>query len=278
MSEKPEKIGRNDLCYCGSGKKYKSCHMKEDRQKESDRRTAQQAVRFIVRDMLVYARDERFSESFAVALPLFWDGLYSIDNAEEMSQDEALRFFDWFVWDYPLPDGTRVVDAYRAEKMGDLSTAQQKVLQEWHENEPFWAYTLLDYDGQTLHVEDFLTGQSFTVFEASGHGDVQIGEVFLARIVPVLDRLEFSTAAAYIPADEITDLKEKLAQAQETFMADNPEASQHDFMRKHNHLLAHHALEQAKRKKRPQVARLDAQRPDKMMQKVARTMRARIKR
>jgi uncharacterized protein YecA (UPF0149 family) len=24
------KIGRNDPCHCGSGKKYKNCHMKQD--------------------------------------------------------------------------------------------------------------------------------------------------------------------------------------------------------------------------------------------------------
>ena len=27
---KGEKIGRNDPCPCGSGKKYKNCHGKED--------------------------------------------------------------------------------------------------------------------------------------------------------------------------------------------------------------------------------------------------------
>ncbi len=25
-----EKIGRNDPCHCGSGKKYKNCHLKKD--------------------------------------------------------------------------------------------------------------------------------------------------------------------------------------------------------------------------------------------------------
>jgi preprotein translocase subunit SecA len=25
------KLGRNDVCWCGSGKKYKHCHYKEDR-------------------------------------------------------------------------------------------------------------------------------------------------------------------------------------------------------------------------------------------------------
>ncbi len=30
---KVSKIGRNDPCWCGSGKKYKNCHWKEDRAK-----------------------------------------------------------------------------------------------------------------------------------------------------------------------------------------------------------------------------------------------------
>ena len=30
------KIGRNDPCHCGSGKKYKHCHLKEDGEKESN--------------------------------------------------------------------------------------------------------------------------------------------------------------------------------------------------------------------------------------------------
>jgi preprotein translocase subunit SecA len=30
---KKEKLGRNDPCYCGSGKKYKKCHMTEDEAK-----------------------------------------------------------------------------------------------------------------------------------------------------------------------------------------------------------------------------------------------------
>ncbi|MDD6154012.1 MAG: SEC-C metal-binding domain-containing protein [Eubacteriales bacterium] len=28
----PKKIGRNDPCWCGSGKKYKNCHMKQDQE------------------------------------------------------------------------------------------------------------------------------------------------------------------------------------------------------------------------------------------------------
>jgi len=33
---KKREIGRNDPCWCGSGKKYKHCHYKEDRLKEEN--------------------------------------------------------------------------------------------------------------------------------------------------------------------------------------------------------------------------------------------------
>ena len=29
------KLGRNDICWCGSGKKYKHCHLESDERKRS---------------------------------------------------------------------------------------------------------------------------------------------------------------------------------------------------------------------------------------------------
>ncbi len=33
-------LGRNDPCWCGSGEKYKNCHMESDEKKRSARRAA----------------------------------------------------------------------------------------------------------------------------------------------------------------------------------------------------------------------------------------------
>jgi hypothetical protein len=33
-------LGRNDSCWCGSGEKYKRCHLAEDERKRSDQRAA----------------------------------------------------------------------------------------------------------------------------------------------------------------------------------------------------------------------------------------------
>jgi hypothetical protein len=269
-------IGRNDPCYCGSGKKYKKCHMPLDQGKEREQRASKQAVQWLGRNLMAFARDERFAEGFAKALPFYWNDLYTIENAEEMSQDEALRFFDWFVFDYDQEDGSRLLNVYQAEKREELSEVQQKVLDSWLDAGPSGAYELVAYEGQTLQLRDYWTGEEYEVYEPGGRGLVEIGEIVLTRLVPVLERLEFSTTAAYLPADEIADLKEKLEAAQTADSEQHPDASPTDVLRRHNHLIIHHALEQAKIKGRPPVARLDPDRPDRRTQSVARQMRKRF--
>lgn len=254
----PEKPGRNDPCYCGSGLKYKKCHMQADQEIAREQRAFKQAAHYLRQDLLEFAQDERFAIPFARALPLYWDGYYDLETAEEMSENEALRFFDWFAFDY-LPEGDeeRVVDVYRREQWEDLSREQQQVLESWLRVAPAGAYTLRGYDGQTLHLEDFLTGERHDVYEAGGRGQVGVGDVILARLQPVLGRLELGPGAAYLPQDEIADLREKLETARAEDMTEHPEATEEAFMRRRNHLLIHHALEQARLKGRPPVSRLE---------------------
>jgi len=37
----PKELGRNESCWCGSGKKYKSCHLKKDQKKLAAERARQ---------------------------------------------------------------------------------------------------------------------------------------------------------------------------------------------------------------------------------------------
>ena len=197
-----EKPGRNDPCYCGSGLKYKKCHLQADQEIARAERAYRQAAHYLRQDLLEFAQDERFAIPFGRALPLYWNGYYDLQTAEEMSENEALRFFDWFAFDYlPEGDGERVVDVYRREQWEDLSREQQQVLESWLRGAPAGAYTLRGYDGQTLHLEDFLTGERYDVYEPGGRGQVSVGDVILARLQPVLDILG---PRAYLPQDGLT--------------------------------------------------------------------------
>lgn len=257
-----EKPGRNDPCYCGSGKKYKRCHMRADFEAERQERTRLEAARFLREALPGFADTPRFEAVAQQALPLYWNEMYTAKNEHEMSEYEALRFLDWLVFDYELDQGERILEIYHAEKHAELTPEQQALLERWLDAPAAWAYELLSYEGQLLHLRDFTSGEKVDVFEPGGRGNVEIGEVILARVVPVFERQEFSAPAAYLPADEITDLAQKLAAAQKTFATENPDASEDAFRRCHNVLLIHHALEQAQRAGRPPVARLDSQRSD----------------
>lgn len=261
MSQKP---GRNDPCYCGSGKKYKRCHSPLDQAAEQEQRLQRDAAHFIREELFEYAQNKAFAEDFAAALPLFWNKLYDEDSVDEMSQFELRIFCDWFALDYPLTDGKRVIEAYREERRDQLSHYQQQTLDRWLDTGAWSGYELLGYEGQTLQVRQFMTGETFQVFESAGRGTMSNGDVILAHIVPVQEHLEFSTDVPYIPAAEVEDLAEKLAAAKAHFLEANPEADHMAFLRRNNYLFAQHALEQAEKVGRPPVARLDPARPDKM--------------
>jgi hypothetical protein len=270
------KIGRNDPCYCGSGKKYKQCHMKADKAAEKERRAWSQAATWLRRDLMKFARDSRFNKSFALAVPLFWNDYYDMDNVEQMSVLEALRFTDWFAFDYELEDGRYLIQVYHEEKQEELSVHQKAVLEGWLDAAPSGAYELTGYEGQMLSLRDITTGEEYEVYEAGGRGVVEIGEVIMARILPVHDQLEFSSSPAYLPGDEIQDLPEKLKAAEDAYKEEHPDASHEDFMRTHSYLIVHHALAQAERVGRPPVARLDPNREDGKTQKLASRMKQKI--
>lgn len=252
------KPGRNDPCYCGSGLKYKKCHMREDQMLEQERREALVAARYLREDLVDFAEDERFAEAFAKALKLYWNDYYTLETAPEMSDNEAQRFVDWFVFDFAQDEeGERLIETYRRERWDDLSTVQQAVIEQWLEAGPSAAYVLTDYEGQTLYLSSFLDeDETREVYEPAGRGNVDVGDVILARVLPVQDHLELSGGAAYLPQDEIADLRQKLEAARVADAELNPEATSDDFLRRHNHLLIHHALEQAELKGRPPVSRL----------------------
>jgi hypothetical protein len=180
-----------------------------------------------------------------------------------MSEFEALRFLDWLVFDYKLEDGSRIVDLYADEFAGSLTPVQLSLLQSWQEAPPAGAYELTGYDGQVLDLRDVFSNETFTVFEAGGRGNVDVGEVVLSRLIPVFDKSEFSTVAAYLPGDESEGLAEFIAEAMENAGTNQNPA---EFVNEHNYLLIHYALQKAEEEGRPPVARLDKHRTDQPIQ------------
>jgi hypothetical protein len=247
-----DKPGRNDPCYCGSGKKYKQCHMPADLAAEREQRAWLDASRELRLMLAEYTDQESFTGDLGEAAARYWDNYYSADTLPLMSLSESERFLDWFIFDYTLPSGSRPVEDFRSTNSSALNATESRLLDQWIEAGPMSGYELTGYDRQILHLNELLSGEQLDVFEPAGHGNAPIGSLILGRVVPVNDHMEFFALPAYIPPEEIGDLAAKLEDARNAF-----EGTTVDFMRQHNVLLIHHALEQAKQAGRPPVSRLD---------------------
>jgi hypothetical protein len=272
------KIGRNDPCYCGSGKKFKNCHLKIEQEQAKEDRAWESAARFLRRDLLAFAREERFVESFAAGIALFFNNYYTIETAAEMSEPEGLRFFDWFTHDATPDDRPRLIEVYYQEKAGVMDEKERALLDGWLAAEPACAYVLMDATGEgkrTLHLENLFDARLWSVNDSAGPGRAEPGDVLVARLLPFRDELRMSGATGYLPAGEATGLKPFVTAAWESYQAQQPEADWATFLRHHSHLFAHFELQAAKDAGRPPVARLDPTRPQSQAMRMLQQLRGR---
>jgi len=273
-----KKIGRNDPCHCGSGKKYKNCHLKTEQAQAKEDRAWESAARFLRRDLIVFAKEERFAESFAAGVALFFNNYHTIKTAHEMNEPESVLFFDWFTHDFIPDDRPRLIEVYEAEKGELMDEKETALLNGWLAAGPACAYILTRATGEgkrTLHLQNLFDGVEYIVPDSAGPGTAKSNDVLIARLLPFRDQLRQSGATGLLSADEATDLKPFILEAWESFKTEEPDAEWTQFLRQRGYLFAHYELEAAKKAGRPPVARLDPNRPKGRMKQLARQMRRR---
>lgn len=271
-----QKIGRNDPCYCGSGKKFKNCHMKIEQQEAKEERAWESAARFLRRDFIAFAKEERFAESFAAGVALFFNNYHTIETAAEMSEPETLRFFDWFTHDFAPDDRPRLIEVYADEKGDSMDEKEAALLTGWLGADPVCAYVLADASGegkQTLHLRSIFDDCERVISESGGPGRAEVGDVLIARLLPFRDQLKMSGATGYLPTAEAEDLRPTILAAWESFQGDHPTVEWNQFLRQRSYLFAHYELEAAKKAGRPPVARLDPNQPQGRIGRVIRQTR-----
>lgn len=246
--------GRNDPCYCGSGKKYKHCHEPADRAAQAEAHAWDVARQKLTRDVIGFAREPRFAQSFADGLKLFWNEHYTAETADGMNEDESLRFFDWFAFDYAPADRSRLLDVFAAEKGDQLGEFEGKQLAYWREARPGSAFRVESVEGGKITLRDLFDDSTAVVTSEAGAKAAVIGEILLARFVQVKDDLRFSGTTVRLPESSVGELKDMLQKAFEEFRAEKPEATWSDFLRARGYLMGHFAMQLAEAEGRPPVA------------------------
>ncbi len=263
------KVGRNDLCPCGSGKKYKRCCMLRDKAAQAERVAWERAAQDMRIALIGFAREKTFVQDRATSLSTFWQDRYTASSIHLMSEDESLRFFDWFSHDYsvqrsdsteadgPFYGGMRLIEAYRKDAADALSDKEAWILDGWIASPPGSAFVLAEVEPEQEQVvlrDLFIEGRVVTAQDAAAAKHGQAGQILLARPLPDHDGVHLAGATVVLPASEEEGLRASMARAREAYLEEHPEATEMQFLRDRAYLLTHYALEWADREDRPAVA------------------------
>jgi hypothetical protein len=238
------KVGRNDLCPCGSGKKYKHCHLPIEEAAQAEQRRLRQAVDTLMPQIIEAARG--LPEAIPPAIERFWNAKYGAEQLAELDDLEdrgADRFLTWFAFDYPLEDDRTLVERLAAgEGTLSLNDDEARLLQGWGgvRLRPYVAEGVLK--GQSMHVRDLLDEQTYEVEDHAASRRVQPGEVLVAHLVPAGDRHYVGGAAAHLTADTRDKLHEYAALHLEAFTRDHPGATWADLLRACSEVLNHFVM------------------------------------
>ncbi|MBI3045728.1 MAG: SEC-C domain-containing protein [Betaproteobacteria bacterium] len=194
------KVGRNDPCPCGSGKKYKHCCMNQDENVDSSPedlawRRLRRAVDSLPTDLL------RFAEGYFghAGLPEAWDEFTSWEGVPfDAGSPHIPVFMPWFYYDW-MPDSHET--GVRAEARAELTAAQAYLLKKGKSLDPLArryleacvAAPLSFYDvvtcepGRGFTLRDIITGEACEVSERSASRGVQAGDILFAKIARLED-------------------------------------------------------------------------------------------
>ena len=233
-----EKIGRNDRCPCGSGRRYKKCCLSAATDSgDSLYERLRNCEGTVVDKLARFARRAYGATALAQAAEEFQQD----PSGAEEEPDPAV-FIPWFVFDWiPVVRGPvrgvtattapSLMDAYLRAEGRSLSDMERTFIEAVRE-EPFSFYEILEADpGNGVRVRDILRGVEWHVTERSASGSLQRGDVVYARVATLsgLSIFEGIGSVALRPSSkaEILELRRSLREQARTIATESlREASQ----------------------------------------------------
>jgi SEC-C motif-containing protein len=254
------KIGRNDPCPCGSGKKYKQCHLVIEEAAAAEQLRLRRSVDTLLPKIIGAAQAQL--GAIPAAFERFWDGKYTPAQLEELDDLEGRggeRFLTWFAFDYPLDDGRTLVEQLAAgdaepsdsaeaqadnqDAAPDITDSEARLLRDWANVRlrPYVAQSVRK--GQGMQVSDLLDERTYDVDDHAASRRVEPGEVLVAHLVPAGTRHYVAGAAAHLTEDTRAKLHEFAELHLEALKREQPDATWNDMIRAHSETLNHFVMQ-----------------------------------
>lgn len=239
------KVGRNDPCPCGSGKKYKQCHEAADRAQEDQLRLLRRAQDRLFPKLIEATQSEELAPSTPSLFEQYWGGRYTAADMSELDELEdrgSERFLTWLAFDAQSgDDGSTLVERIAANPPAELELDEHAL-----NLLPTWAgirlrpYLITEIiKGKGALIQEVLTKETFTLRDHAAAKRLEENELIFAHLVPVGEEYYIAGAAAQTTPDTVEKLSEFLAVSLEDWQLRNPEADLNQFVRENSYLFNH---------------------------------------
>lgn len=239
------KVGRNDPCPCGSGKKYKQCHEAADRAQEDQLRLLRRAQDRLFPKLIEATQSEELAPSTPSLFEQYWGGRYTAADMSELDELEdrgSERFLTWLAFDAQSgDDGSTLVERIAANPPAELELDEHEL-----NLLPTWAgirlrpYLITEIiKGKGALIQEVLTKETFTLRDHAAAKRLEENELIFAHLVPVGEEYYIAGAAAQTTPDTVEKLSEFLAVSLEDWQLRNPEADLNQFVRENSYLFNH---------------------------------------
>ena len=233
------KIGRNDPCPCGSGKKYKLCCLKK-RQKETSDTKQQEVEANHLFGRIVEMVQSSQAVDFTSALDLYWDGKFSPHDLQEMDREDTLRFIDWYAFDYRMSTGrARMIDLLGEQS---LTETQRPLWERWRAI-PINLYRVEDRAATVrVTLRDLLREAEPPVKDLMVSREIDVGDVLAARVLPTGTSHVLLAPPTVLPGDSEAEIVSLAHERYNNYRQAHPEASMDEFLRENSYMFNHYAL------------------------------------
>jgi hypothetical protein len=172
-------LGRNDPCWCGSGKKYKKCHLAKD---EEDRRqsgtSAGNRPEGVMAAITEYARECLDEAEWDQALNLY----FGVPGMVEVAPPELEGFIQWLATDFRSGTGNpSVIEDFVRQNPG--LSARERAFAESLRTARFGFYEVQEVEpGRGCRVKGIYTQDAFFVHDVSSSHSLVKADCLLTRI------------------------------------------------------------------------------------------------
>jgi len=195
--------GRNDLCWCGSGKKYKKCHLEADR--KGDAATPAPGHEFdTVRNQIGRLLEELLpsSKNRAIVQEFFGD---------QASSGDELAFIDWAVHDWVVPRLGRTVLEEFLVRMGSTLTLKEREFVESSARSFVALYEVQNTDpGRGASLSNLMTNEVVFIHDTSLSNRLVRWDGILTRVIQAERGTEVTGVALSVPRVQLDPFRKWL--------------------------------------------------------------------